>query len=249
MIRAYLLFFFLCSFAHAQYAETIQSGRPGQAIGPRTVGAKVFQLQSGLNNNIFSLNAQKQTTFSHSTVVRFGLVEKLEASFLTTWQLDSFEPQSSPNFGGISDTQLGVRYDLLLNKGWIPNLGIQGRVLFRAQSEAYRRENIGANFILATNNGINDWLSLTTNWAMVFTGNGTVDYIYVINLSSGITEKFGVFGEVYGNLNTIDYNFDTGISYLLSKDLQLDASFGFLIDGLGSNWFIDTGISWRIDWR
>jgi hypothetical protein len=253
MIRifTFLILLSISSTIKAQYAETIASGRPGQAIGARTLGKSVFQIQTGLNYNDISFDDTTGNITLFPTVVRLGILERLEVSGVIVWQNDEFKTSGvNSKANGISNSQLGLRYSLTTNKGWRPALAVQGRLLLKWQDEVYQRENIGTRFILATGNKLSDSFSLITNWGIIHAGNGGgPSYYYIINTSYSITEKLSAFAEVYGGLNDFNTDFDAGLAYLLNNDLQLDISFGLQDENNVSNWFVDAGVSWRFDWR
>ena len=143
-----------------------------------------------------------------------------------------------------------MRYSITDNQGWVPALGIQGRVLLRLQDVEYQRDKLGTNFVLVSANKLTEFLTLITNWRMLHAGNGAgAQFSYVVNLSYGVTDTFGVFAETYGGLNDFSSFFDGGVFYLLNKDLQLDLSAGWQSQDGISDWFVDGGVSWRFDWR
>lgn len=238
--------------ASAQYGETIRTARPGQAIGGYTLGSKVFQVQSGISYNEFEDESNNQTTWLNNNVFRLGIWEKFEISAVVNYRWDDTETATGNRLSqGISNTQIGARYNILEASGAIPAIGIQGRVLLKAQSEVYRREKIGTRFILAAGNRITDWMSYTTNFGLIWRGDGQgPDGTYVLNLAFGLTDKIGTFVEVYGITNDpFTTNFDTGFSYLVNKDFQLDISAGWQGNENIDDWFVDAGVSFRFDWR
>jgi len=236
----------------AQYGESIRTGRPGQAIGAYSVGKNVFQVQSGLTYNMVDLKSGTEiNSFTHSTVLRLGIIEKLEVSGVINWQKDRISNQEQvEKFGGISNTQIGARYNITENQGAIPAIAVQGRLLLDAQSKDYKRDKFGSKFVLATGNKVNDWLSIVTNFGIVWSGyNQDPTSLYILNFSFGLTEKVGAFAEMYGSFDDANPNFDGGISYLINNDLQLDLSAGWDSNPNISSWFVDGGVSYRLDWR
>ncbi len=235
----------------SQFNSTIRSGRPGQAIGPYTVGEKVFQIQTGLNINTVKFAPTETKTLLHNTVLRYGILEKLELSSVINWQYDKISsPLEDGTMAGISNTQIGMRYNFLERNGAIPAVGLQGRLLLNAQHDEYQRENLGAQFILATGNKISDQFALITNWLVTWAGNGEdPQFSFVINVPISITEKIGAFVEVYGNLDEFEADYDAGFSYLITDDIQLDFSAGLQGNDHTDDWFIDFGISWRFHKR
>ena len=234
-----------------QYNETIRTGRPGQAIGAYTVGKNVFQLQSGFTYNPIENGLIETRSYSHNTVLRIGILERFEINGLVGWQYDLIKNGiDEQNRKGISNTQIGGRLNILERRGAIPAVGIQGRILLKAQSEDFRREKPGSKFILTTGNKITDWLSFGTNWGVTWSGNDQgPESLYIINGSIALTKTFGGFVEVYGSFNQFSVNYDAGFSLLLNNDLQMDISAGWQGDSQISDWFVDLGVSWRIDWR
>ncbi len=232
----------------AQFGKTIRTGRPGAAIGAYTVGKNVFQIQTGFNYNEYNLDKVfNSKTWISNSVFRYGVFEKLEVSGVVNFRTDeTLTITGTENQFGVSNTQIGLRYNILERKGAIPAIGLQGRLLLKAQSKEYRREKLGTIFILATGNKVTDWLSVTTNWGIIWTGNGgDPTSIYVLNTSFSLTEKWGAFLEVYGSFNAFSDNYDAGFSYLVNNDLQLDVSAGWQGQNSLVDWFIDFGVSWR----
>lgn len=234
-----------------QYNETIRSGRPGQAIGPFTLGAKVLQVQSGLNFNRINFDGTEIESVSSNTVIRYGIWERFEISGVINGQDEQIVSNGQQlSRSGISDTQFGGRINVLDNDGVVPAVCLQGRLLLTFVSNDFERENLGSNFIIATANQVTDRLSLITNFGLVWSGNGgDPRSFYVLNVSYSMTDRLGVFADMYGDLDGFTTNFDGGFSYLVNNDLQLDASAAWQ-DQVGvSDWYVDVGVSWRVDWR
>jgi len=82
---------------------------------------------------------------------------------------------------------------------------------------------LGSKFILATGNKITDKISIGTNWGITWTGNNQNPIsFYIINFSYNMNDNIGIFAEIYGNLNDFSANYDTGLSFLINRDFQLD---------------------------
>lgn len=78
--------------ARAQTSADIQSSRPGAAIGANVVGAKFFQIESGLQL-IDDNGAEVSEQDTWVTELRYGLSEKLEL----TGEFDLFTQSVSRN--------------------------------------------------------------------------------------------------------------------------------------------------------
>ncbi|MEM9886706.1 MAG: transporter [Bacteroidota bacterium] len=237
--------------AFGQFAENIRSGRPGQSIGAYTLGAKVFQIQSGVNYNVVNLDANNKTNrWLHNTVLRLGLLEKWEISALINLQTDEVKVPIEKRQTGWSETQIGARYNIIADRERGPTLGVQARALLPWQSEAYRREKIGTTVIAMSSQKINDRLMLLANVGMTWQGNGGAPKsFYSLSLNTNWSEQWSSFVEIYGRIDEISISVDGGLAYLVNSDLQLDLSAGWQGDDDIRDWFVDAGISWRIVWR
>ncbi|MEM8523510.1 MAG: transporter [Bacteroidota bacterium] len=247
-----VFFLFLYTSMSAQFAENIRSGRPGQFIGPYTLGAKVLQVQSGLNYNSIDFDLNEERSFYlFNNVIRLGLVEKWEVSGVLNWRQDRFVINGEEErTSGVSNTQLGVRYNILEGTSTRPAIGIQGRVLLRAQSEPYRRQQLGSTFILIVAQNINDWLSIIGNGGLSWRDNNSSPRsFYAVGANYTLSEKWSAFSEIYGNIEGFNANFDAGLAYLINEDFQLDVFGGWQGQEGVQDWFLEGGISWRIVWR
>ncbi|MEM7549402.1 MAG: transporter [Bacteroidota bacterium] len=258
MIKSLRLYFqfipilcFISFSALAQYSETIQTARPGQAFGPYSVGTKVFQVQSGFTYSGFDVtgSALDGNAFQFFNALRYGITEKFEIR--TAFALSSVETsfgEDDDNIGGFSFWNIGVRYNILSNTGFKPTLAIQTDVALTAVDEDFQTDDPTSRILLLHGQNISNFFRLTTNWGVVFDGNSSdVIGTYVVNLSFSITDKLGSFVEIYGDVQDGDFDirYDTGIAYLLNNDLQLDASFGYGSNDDLNDWFVDAGVSWR----
>ena len=247
--------FAICSIqVLAQYNPTIRSGRPGQSIGPFTVGQSVFQVQSGVDfNNIDDSNGTEVNTVLSNTVLRYGFAERWEVSGVMNWQNDDISSNSQDfSQSGISNTQLGFRYLLVQGNGSKPSIGIQYRMLLKAQGEAYKRQNLGSNITLATSSSLFGVLGLITNWGATWDGNdGPVTGSYAINIGFDIAGNLSGFIENYGSLRDGDLasHFDFGLAYLISNDFQLDLYSGWQGREDVKDFFVSFGVSWRVHKR
>lgn len=193
-----------------------------------------------------SENISGKKVFAGTAVLRYGLTEKLEVSAVGTYRNNDLFGAETNEQSGISNTQIGLRYNILQNKGIIPAVGLQGRLLLRAQSDDFQRDNTGAKIIVATGNKLTDNLSLITNLGFTWAGNGDparTNYSAVLSIAFG--EKWSTFAEIYGNFSDFSTNFDTGLAYFCTPDLKFDASVGLYGRNSLDFLFLDAGFSWR----
>lgn len=250
MIKTLIIILCMSSLVSGQFSETISSGRPGQAISGNTVGKSVAQIQTGLQYSSYNSNFFSSSYKTSSTVLRIGILEKVEINGVFNFANIS-TATATRSINGVSNTEIGARINLIENMGWISSLGLQGRILLKAQSTDFQRQNIGTTFTLATGHQISDRFAISTNWGVYNSGYALAEgdetrFHYILNAAYSINNKLGCFAEVYGDLKDGSSFFDGGISYLVSDDLQLDASTGWLGQEDIDSWFVDFGVSWRL---
>ena len=76
---------------------------------------------------------------------------------------------------------------------------------------------------------VSETLGVGYNVGYDYFGTGKGDFTYSVALGISIFDKLGIYLESYGNVIEFDNheaNFDTGITYLIKDNFQLDVSFG-----------------------
>lgn len=226
MKKITLLFLLVSNFLLAQYSETISSGRPGQAIGANSVGKNVFQIQAGVDF------LEKPNTFTPNSFFRYGISERLEINSGVAYSF-------ADGVDDLSAVSVGARVNLY-NKEDLPSMGLQVSFGLPVDNLEFGTQ---ALFVIA--DSFTDKLSWTLNLGSNFDKDFNTNGIYVANLSYSISDKIGVFIEPYGTIdNDFHVNFDTGISYLVNKDLQLDFLGGYGIN-TDQGLLLSAGVSWR----
>ena len=235
---------------HAQFGEIIRTGRPGQAIGPFTVGKNVLHFQQGLDYYAVSNFANKNYGFVNNNVIRFGILETVELSTLIEYEYNNSETNlSSIESSGISNLHLGFRVHLTDQKGIVPTTGFQMRLKIPSISKDFGSKSLAPIMVFVANWNLPKNCSLGTNWILSYSGNDIYPTgKYVLNFGFPIANKFSGFVENYGQLHqfTTETRFDGGFAYLLNNNVQFDISSGYGNNKGVKDYFISTGISWRI---
>lgn len=249
----------------AQYGEYIRTGRPGQSIGTYCVGANTLQFQQGVTyRHVARENASTpldRSTVSTTHVVRYGITADFEVSGVLRLQRDEFA-----GFGGapdrtrsgVSNTQLGVRYNVTSETENIPSIDVQTRLLLRAQASEFRRSGVGTSTIVAIGKRLPGAFAGLINVILTHDGNrAQLQPAYTASLRYSPAQKWSLFLEGYGRLDDFTFSVDGGVGYFLSPDVKLDLfggleGFGDIegeAPGIEDDFFVSAGVSWRIDWR
>lgn len=243
---------FFAKSAEAQYdSKAPNSDRPGQAINPNTVGNKVVQLQSGVRYNPWSFNGgPTQHAFGTAHQLRLGIAKKWEvnAAMNFDWgRSDSFGMQDW--YGNFSNYEVGVRNNLINGKGIIPviggnfslfvpgNVNAFGQKIMISQSNRWKRISVNGNFGF-----IHLW-----NFD---TDAGSWSYPYVLNVGFNLSDDLSAFVEIFGVFENISNPFfDGGLNWNVGKNFSLDLFGGWLGSDVTRSWFVEGGMTYRLDWR
>jgi len=236
---------------NAQYSDVLRTGRPGQAIGAFTVGNNILQFQQGFDFSSFSNSSYIPFRFTNVHIIRFGILESVEISTLIDYQYNEkrFETETTYQ-SGIRNLQLGFRFHINDQKRWMPATAFQMRLKMPGISKDYESKYVAPIMIFVANWGLPKKMSVATNWVLSYSGNDAIPTgKYVLHFGFPIYKNLKGFTENYGQLkeSVFETRFDGGFAYLVNNNVQLD-----LYGGYGSNngiqdYFINTGISWRIN--
>jgi len=239
-----LLLLFLAFQAKA--SETIQSGRPGQAIGAGTLDPGYIQIQSGLD--YINSSGIEFEDYLFSNVIRLGVNGIFELSALINYIERNFKERNFSDTNGLSSLHLGFRSRVIRKqKGYVPQLVIQTRFKLKAVDSDFRGDNIAPVFTASAFNKINNKYALTTNLGFnTDASSGKLSDFWVLNFSRSMTSKINAFVELYGSFESDNrVLFDTGFDYLLNPDTKLDFSAGYGKNSGAEEYFVSLGVSYR----
>lgn len=209
--------------------------------------------------------------------IRFGMFkEQLEAIAELTYQSDTYiKGNLSTNRTALNTATFGIKYlvyDPFKHKeekidiySWkanhsfkwddfIPAVAVFGGVNLNFSDNPFisleeNLEKLSPKLMVATQNMFGSSLVLVTNIYMdkILTDYKSLEYIVTLTKTfnpkwSGFIENKGVKGTYYS-----DVLFRTGLAYLATDDIQLDASFTFNTKDTPSIYFAGIGCSWRYD--
>lgn len=234
----------------AQFSQCIRTGRPGQAIGPYTVGKNVLQFQQGAD--IYSVADIKNPHrgFVLNNIIRYGILEEVEISALIDYQYEQTKLHTGrTTLSGISNLHLGFRVHINDQKGWIPSTGFQMRLKIPETSKDFVTEQTSLVTVFVANWSMPKGMGISTNWILTYSGNDPYPIgRYVLNFSFPIYKKWSGFIENYGQVKQrlFQTRFDGGFAYLVNNNVQLDLSAGYGNNQQVQDYFVSTGVSWRI---
>jgi Putative MetA-pathway of phenol degradation len=239
--------------------DLINADRPGIADGSTVVGAKTFQLESGVQQEFRRSGNVREHTFFAPTLLRFGINRQFEAriegnTFTRVSTIVSANPINQVS--GFAPVSLGFKYQFYnSNSDHELTLGTIVRVFPTWGSNEFRTQHATGDIRLAADWQFAPKLSLNPNVGMARyeddEGNVFTAGLFATTLNYLRTKKLNPFVDLSiqapemsdGQTAAI---LDSGIAYIIGQNLQVDASLGTRVHGeTGPRPFLAFGISWR----
>lgn len=249
MIRVVVLLFFLSFLTNSIFGQ-VASDRPGQAFNAKILEMGNIQIQAGIGYFSFDPPSKSGNATQQNIYSRFGVLENFEIHNSFTIRQDEIKTEfAENNFGGLSQWNAGFRYGIYQGENFQPSFAILTDFIFDWVSEEYRPSSLGSSLTLLHSQSITEKFQLATNWGVTWNGNeASPTGSYVVNFSYAFTNNLGSFIETYGEYSSSDFDikWDTGLSYLINNQIQLDIYGGHGKNDAASDWFIESGITWKI---
>lgn len=251
----FLISIFLISCLHSQELPGIATDRPDQSEGSSTIPHKTFQIETGFVWQGNKTNIEETRDLNYfNTLVRYGILENFELRALFNYTDVNYSPLdggADTSFRGFVPLALGTKIGVTKQKGAIPELAIVATITIpNTGSKDFDILNMASDFRFALGWAITDRISaggnIAAQWNTIVPG-GSGFYTAVVGIS--ILSWMNGFVEIYGWLpedNLPDHRFDAGFTFPVKKNLQFDVSGGVGLSEISPDYFINTGVAWRI---
>jgi hypothetical protein len=234
--------------------------RPSITEGPFTVDAGHFQVEMSFLEYTYDYDhGIRSDDYSVAPGdLRVGVLNNFELDlfinpYLNQWMRSS---ASSSRLFGFGDTEIRAALNLWGNDGGATAFGILSLLRFPTASDGLSNHHLegGVIFPFAANLpgefqlGAMAEFDIDRNAAN--TGYG-MDFLQTVVVSHAFLEKFAAYVE-YAGIAPVNTGhtylafFDTGITYLLADNVQLDAAIDIGLSGHANDLMVVTGISFRI---
>lgn len=237
-------------------SQNLVTDRPDKTESAIVVPINSYQIETGFvfhkqkfveNNN----EVENENLIFASTLFRYGVTENIELRFGGEYLSGKSTVLHSTKFiDGIQGLFLGSKMQLQKDEKIISDAAIIARIDLPFGNLNLRPDRFEPSLILSLAQNINENFSLGVNFGLF--DNSKIDqytYFYSTSLGISLTEKIGLFIELYGdifkNLSPV-HNFDFGITYLHLPNLQLDFSTGTILVGDNTEYFGGLGIALRL---
>lgn len=224
----------------------IITDRPTQSASSSTIPKHALQLESG-----FLITHDDQGDYSSRQILlptnlfRYGLTNWMEIRIVNQYEMVKIKDK---RLEGFSDMTLGIKVQLLKKENINTEIAFLSQLIVPSGSKALTSDQTGTSNLISLSHSLSESIGLNYNLGYNYFGEGNGDFIYSFTLGVGINSKVGFFVEPYGQLIDMEdfvINFDSGFSYLLHDNLQLDMAFGSGINQRMN--FFTFGVSWLFE--
>jgi len=233
MSNKFLIFLFLIFQSSTIYSQ-LTTDRPSQTDSPLVIETGYIQIETE-----FQLMKYSQ---DHS-LFRIGILNGVELRINSNYIInDEISFQKKSSFG---DFELGSKFKILDNDQINTNIGFLTYLSVPTAPEVFSNNEYGfLNKLLVTHNLTYDsQIGYNIGYSKFINYDAKYTYSIVYGKSLG---TFSVFFEFFGDSSseTSNSTFDSGLTYLMDNDKQLDLSIG---KGLNNDlFFVKLGFSIRI---
>ena len=233
----------------------INSDRPGRTNTAFTTPHKWLQTEMG-----FQKQTEKYKPFTYkdtylqipSLLLKYGLNDRTELRLISALVYQNLGAVNLNEVAsGLSNTQLGGKFNFLNQKGILPKTSIIAHYRLNAlNSSIVGKDTInGGNISLAMLNTISENFLIGYNIGVEkITWQYDAMYFYSLSPKFNFAEKWQAFVEIYGNLwkgRNAQTTIDGGVSYYINDDFKIDASAGTRINKNTNLKFYSVGGSFR----
>ena len=229
-----ILFLFLIFQSTIIYSQII-SDRPSLTDSPLVISKGYIQIETGIS--------VEEIQSGINSLVRIGIFDGFELRINSNYIINdeiSFQKKSSFN-----DFEIGSKFRILENDEKNTNIGFLTYLSIPTAPEVFSYNEYGfLNKLLFSHNLTYDSeIAYNIGYNKFSNYDGLFTYSLIYGKSLG---SFSTFFELFGNSssNNSNLNFDSGLTYMIDDDRQLDLSIG---KGLNNDlFFVNLGFSFRI---
>jgi len=235
--------------------DAIITDRPDQTESAALVPKRFLQVETGAFYETLELNNIKtKTTVFNTTLLRYGLLDNLElrVGFSNSEVKQEFRGNNLNDItSGFSPLAIGVKIGVTEEKGLLPEIAFLSHINFPfLASQDFKTKSTGIDFRFSFAHTLSEKSSLGYNMGMAWDGEiTTANYVYTIAYGYSISNNVGAFIEIYGDLpedSHFNHFWDTGLTYLISDNIQLDVSGGTGLSKNIQDLYLSAGISFRL---
>lgn len=240
------LLFIALAFPFISVAQQMQTDRPNETESPNSVTTHHLQVENGIS---FEQDDNEKTYEIPEVVMRYGVFKNAEIRIESALKINH---ETTQNDFGISPVVIGAKYHLANHKGaLIPDIGVLARISIPWMADkGFQEEYYSPEIRLLAQHELSKVTHLGYNAGIHWLSDSAkAEYIYSVSADHSVTKKLKLFIETFGFAVSDHHarnSADTGLLYLVNKNLQLDFILGSGIMRTDANKFAELGLSFRI---
>ncbi len=243
-------------------APELVTDRPDQTESSSVVPPGYFQVETGWTLTGDSGDDVRTSTHEiPGTLLRIGVINRME--FRLGWRgrlwENTREAGQQRNLAGHGDAEVGSKFYLREEKGWVPETALLLGLSLPVGDEELSSRRVDPALRLSLSHSLSDRVSFGYNvgafWESQLEENADRDTHVFLNYTAvmgiGLTDRAGVFIEVFGDIplnaaGDSGNSFDGGLTYLSKPNLQFDVAVGCGLSGDYNDWFVGLGVTVRL---
>ena len=240
----------ICSLCNAQdELPTISADRPGALTGTDVMPRFKLQWETGVGYE--STTDGPHTLTLNNTLLRFGLFENAEIRVGTDLLMFNEGQAMEPTFG-VAPLSVGMKARFYEGTGLLPSVALLAELKSpHVGTKELLPSHLTPTLHLLFEHFVNDWFCIGYNVGAEWDGETATPTTFLgLGLYFDITEQVGTFVETYNYLHPDDgnqYLTEFGLTWLVSRRVQLDLAADLDFQNLGKYHMISGGVSWLIN--
>lgn len=231
-------------------SEPLTTDRPDSTETPDAVDTGRAQLETGYT---FSFREDVQTHTLPEALLRIGLLTDFELRIAWTGWVWERPGGGVATIDGPADLSLGFKVHLFDQDGLVPSLGVIGQTSIPVGDPPSGEDDFVPEGKLAWSYALFEPLTLSGNLslaaAIADSGDRYAQFGASVSLGVGLTDRLGMYVEYFGVYGVSDatpeHSVNTGLTFLITNDLQLDARIGAGLSDAADDLFAGFGLSVR----
>ncbi len=235
--------------------------RPDQTESTAIVGRGVLQLETGfVLERDESDDLVEESRAWGGTLLRWGFSQNFELRIGFDGYLEQTTETAFDRVkeSGSGDAELGFKLRLREGNGLSPSIAVLASTTIPVGKEGFSSERFDPTLRLSVAHDLADGIGLGWNLGVRRestpgpAGSEHQDFaFYSASLGVSAGGKWGSFYEVFGEApigsseGEDSHSFDTGLTYALGADTQLDLAAGLRLAGAAPDKFVGLGVTWR----
>ena len=239
---------FCMAFCTICTAAPITTDRPDFTESSATVELGYVQLEGGYTYTKTD-NANSQSV--GELLMRLPLIKGIEARVGINSIL--FSDTQSGNQSGLEDSSVGFKIAIVEDqKAFLPQTALIVDTSLPTGGNPYRKDRLQPGAKVCVGWALSDQWALSSNlgYSRLFDDAHYNEFTQSISLATTFLENWGAYFEFFGIQTSLDDDdnlsyFNTGLTYIIQDNYQLDARIGHGFNGQDSDYFIGLGLSAR----